>query len=170
MAATQIKEMRYSHMDVLDHILANPQSSLKDLQQVTGYSISWLSQMIRSDCFQAAYSQRRGPIEAAIMAGVPERLNTLVHAAIDSMEELYAPTVKLDVDDKIDAFDKVLKAAGYAPSSKSQPQGGGPTVQQNIFMVQKDELAELRGHIINGTATTVSELTTAVKIEDASGS
>lgn len=153
MAATQIKEMRYSHMDVLDLILANPHLTLKELSGFTGYTVAWLSQIMRSDCFTAEYSRRRGPIEAKIMSGIPERLNNLAHLAIDSMEELYAPEIKLDVDDKIDAFDKVIKAAGYAPNARSAPAQIGQ--QNNVFVVQQDELAQLRGQIIHATAETL---------------
>lgn len=157
MAATQIHEMRVPHEAILDEILANPFYTLKQLAAKTGYSVSWLSQMIRSDCFRAAYESRRGPIEAGIMAGISDRLNAIAHLAIDNMEEVL--TSAADADTKIDAFDRVMHRTGYAPNS---PKTGGapqPGVQNNTFLIAAapDELKGLREQIINGTAERVTE-------------
>lgn len=148
MAATQIKEMRPTHDSVLDVVLANPHATLHQLSVITTYSVSWLSQMMRSDCFRAAYDKRRGDIEAEVMMPIQARLNAVAHLAIDRMEgELKKST---DPDFVIDAFDKVLHRAGFAPASKA-PAPAGPTFQQNNFYATPEELAGLRGQILEGS-------------------
>lgn len=153
MAATQISEMRAPHDAVLDHLLAHPFWTLKQLAAATGYSVSWLSQMIRSDCFQQAYQARRGDIESGIMAGIGERLNALAHLAIDNMEEVLTSAV--DAETKIDAFDKVLHRTGYAPNSAKSREGAsdGNTFVQNNFYMDRKELEELQGRILEGSAS-----------------
>jgi hypothetical protein len=159
MAQTQIKEVRPPHDAILDVMLANPWITLAELSRVTGYSISWLSQVKRSDCFVAKYNERRGDIECGVMAGIQERLNDLTHLAIDKMDKLLT-TANLDADETIDAFDKVLHRNGYAPNTKTQQ---APLVQNNTFLVSAGELQELRGSIINGSASVVAEQPAALE-------
>lgn len=155
MAQTQIQEMRAPHDHVLDLLIAHPFWTLKQLGSATGYSVSWLSQMIRSDCFRAQYNARRGDIESGIMAGIGERLNALAHLAIDNMEQVL--TADIDAETKIDAFDKVLHRTGYAPNTKSAVGEGATIGQQNVFVVSAGELTELRQQVLRGS-TPVSSL------------
>lgn len=151
--SAQIKSMSGAHDAVLDIMLANPFLSLKDLAKATGYTPTWLSIMKRSDCFIARYNERRGDIECGVMEDVQQRLNSLVLLSIDNMEELLAKTN--DPDTQVDAFDKVMKAAGYAPNSKRvEPL----TVTQNNFYLSQDELRELKGNIIDGSVSTPAVL------------
>lgn len=146
MAATQIKEMRPTHDAVLDHVLTRPHATLSELSRVTGYTVSWLSQMIRSDAFKAAYAARRGEIECTVMEGIGDRLNGLAHLAIDKLEEELTKTK--DPDMVLDSFDKVLHRAGYAPAANKAP--AGPVLQQNnVFLVSRDDLNTAREKILN---------------------
>ena len=146
----QLKEMRPTHDGILDIILLNPQIKLRELAAATGYSVSWLSQMTRSDLFRAAYDARRGDIECEVMMGVGERLNALSHLAIDKMEKRLKETE--DADFVIDAFDKVLHRTGYAPNSTKTQGPAAPTNQQNnFFLVEKGELSQLRERIVQNT-------------------
>lgn len=142
-AKTGIKEVRHPHDAVMDYLLANPFWTLRELSMATGYSVSWLSQIIRSDCFQDEYARRRGDVECNVLGTIQERLGSLAHLAIDRMEEVLVETT--DKDLIVDAFDKVLHRTGYAP--KATPVA--PVVQQqnNLILVEKGELAELRGMI-----------------------
>jgi uncharacterized NAD(P)/FAD-binding protein YdhS len=149
MAATQIREMRPTHDSVLDLVLADPRQTLAMLSAKTGYSVSWLSQMMRSDCFRVAYDARRGDIEAEVMMSVTSRLEAVTHLAIDKITEVLTTTTDNDV--KIDAFDKVLHRAGYAPQAKQSPAGAGSVTNNNLFVVTREELATLRGEIIEGS-------------------
>lgn len=149
MAQTQIKEMRAPHDAVLDLLLANPMTTLKALSLATGYSSSWLSQMIRSDCFQQEYQRRRGDIEVNVMQDIQTRLESLTHLAIDGMEEMLSKG-NLDADTRIDAFDRVLHRTGYAPkSAATAPQGPTFNQQNNVYLVRPEELRGLRDQIIS---------------------
>jgi len=147
MAATQIKEMRPTHEGVLDLVLANPHQTLENLGLATGYSPAWLSQMMRSDCFRAAYDARRGDIEAQVMMPLQAKLAAVAELAIDKVSaDLLASK---DKEHNLDAFDKIMHAAGYAPNSKSAGAAPAIGVQNNTFIVNKDDLREAREVIIN---------------------
>ena len=141
--------MRPTHDGVLDLILAHPHMTLRELSTVTGYSISWLSQMTRSDCFRAEYERRREGFESEVMMEIGERLTALSHLAIDRMEEKLQTTNDLDFIE--DAFDKVLHRAGYAPNAKAAGTAPGLIQQNNVFMLSKDELSEMRDVVLNGS-------------------
>ena len=155
MGQTAIREMKPTHDSVLDKVLANPHMTLKELSNVTGYSVAWLSQMMRSDLFRAAYDARRGDFECEVMMGIGERLNALSHLAIDKLTENLQSTI--DPDFIVDAFDKVLHRTGYAPNAAKQ--ATGPIQQQNnVFLVGKEELGELRSRVLQGTVLPVPAL------------
>lgn len=149
MAATGIKEVRHPHDAVMDYMLAHPFWTLAQLAAATGYTVPWLSQMIRSDCFQDEYHRRRADFETNVMGSIQERLGELSHLAISKMGQALEGTQ--DPDTIIDAFDKVLHRTGYAP--RSQATSVPPSVlqqQNNVFLVEKGELAALRAVITSG--------------------
>lgn len=153
MAATQIAEMRPTHDAILDHILTRPHATLRELANITGYSVSWLSQVTRSDCFRAAYDARRGDVNAEVMATIVERLDALSHLAIDRMEEKLLNAT--DPDFVLDAFDKVLHRTGYAPNARNGGSVAGPAnTTNNIFLVDKDLLGAAREKIVNPQSDT----------------
>jgi hypothetical protein len=143
-----IQEMRPTHDGVLDLVLANPHMTLRELSARTGYSIGWLSQLMRSDCFRAAYDGRRNDVESECMLAITERLEGIAHLALDKMQE--ALTKSNDPDFVLDAFDKVMHRAGYAPKAK-EAAPGTVNIQQNNYVASKEELAQLRGTIVQGT-------------------
>lgn len=148
MAATGIKEVRPTHEAILDLVLTRPHGTLRELGQLTGYSVSWLSQVMRSDCFRAAYDARRGDIEAEVMMGIGDRLNALSHLAIDKIEAELLKTE--DPNYKLDAFDKILHRTGYAPNASKSAAGAPQVVVQNNFTLSREDLAEFRGKVIEG--------------------
>jgi hypothetical protein len=155
MAATQISEMRPTHEGILDHVLARPHATLRELAAVTGYSVSWLSQVMRSDCFKAAYDARRGDLNCEIMMSITDRLQALSHLAIDKIEAQLTNTENPDFI--LDSFDKIMHRTGYAPNSLKTVQGTGPALQQNnVFLVDKEFLGTMREKIVNGTPEAIA--------------
>lgn len=150
MAATGISEVRPTHEAILDHVLTRPHGTLSELAAVTGYSVSWLSQIMRSDCFRAAYNARRGAIECTVMSGIGDRLNGLANLGIDKLETMLATTS--DPDIIIDSFDKIMHRAGYAPNSTKSVAPQSLTInQQNNISLSREDLAALRGQVIEGS-------------------
>lgn len=160
MGAALIRGLKHYHDAIMDEMLANPFWTLKQLAAKTGYTPSWLSMVINSDVFREEYHRRRGDVECNVMGSIQERLGRLSHLAIERMEEKL-----LDTEDKdyiLDAFDKVLHKAGYAPKTQQSL----PPVQQqnNLFLVQKGELQELRQLMVGQPAVEIE-----VKSEDDAG-
>lgn len=139
--------MNSAHDAILDFILANPCAGLRELAAETGYTISWLSQVINSDIFQAEYARRRDGLECSIMQPIATRLNAVAQLAIDRIEDLLQTTE--DPDTIIDSFDKVMHRTGYAPNSSKSP----IAIQNNVtFLINKDDLAQgravMQGNVI----------------------
>lgn len=151
MAATGISEVRPTHEAILDHVLTRPHGTLSELAAVTGYSVSWLSQIMRSDCFRAAYNARRQDVECTVMSGIGDRLNGLANLGIDKLEKMLETTE--DPDLIIDSFDKIMHRAGYAPNTtKVNPTPNLTINQQNNLTLSREDLAALRGQVIEGSS------------------
>lgn len=146
--AAQLAKLSYKHDEVLDCILANPHVTLGQLSQLTGYTVPWLSQLINNDLFQAAYATRRGEVVAPIIATIQEKLTALGHMAVEKLAAKVA--VSEDPEFLLDAFDKTMHRLGYAPKTSNAP-GPAPVVQQNnVFMLDKGFLAQVRQPLVNG--------------------
>jgi hypothetical protein len=151
MAATQIKSMNSAHDQILDLVLASPCMTLRELSAATGYTPCWLSQVIRSDIFQAEYSRRREGVEVAIFQPINEKLQAIAHLAIDRMEGLLQRAE--DPDTVIDAFDKVMHRTGYAPNSNKSP--AGMNIQQNNFFATKEDLERIRTKMLSDASNVI---------------
>ena len=66
MAATQLNKLNYRHEAILNWLILNPDKTQNDCCAALNYTPAWLSQVINSDMFQAAYKERCA--EVGIMA------------------------------------------------------------------------------------------------------
>src|ERR1700688_3901505 len=58
-ASKGICQVRYTHDDMVDTIIANPVITQNELAARYGYTASWISQVITSDAFQARLHERK---------------------------------------------------------------------------------------------------------------
>lgn len=54
-----IAKTSYTHDSIIDQIIANPGVDQKIIAQAMGYSEGWISQIMASDSFQAAFERRK---------------------------------------------------------------------------------------------------------------
>lgn len=110
-----LKKVSYTHMDLIDTIIANPTITHKELALRYGYHPNWISRMLASDALRAKFAERRAEImDPGIMAETEERFRGLLNRSLDLLME------KIEATNNIDSLVKVIevtsRAAGYGVS------------------------------------------------------
>lgn len=152
MAEVQIQSVNHMHDQIMNWLIANPEKLLRDCARHFNITQTWLSIVIHSDVFKARFRERQDYVFRVVAADVPEKLHAAASMVTDQlMEQLEKNT---DRNFTLDAFDKILHRAGYAPAS-SRNGGGSLNVQVNTYTVDKAVLAEARARI--GVSTPQAE-------------
>ncbi len=75
----RLAKVNYTHLDMIDFILANPACSHRELAVRYGYSESWVSNVMASDAWQSQFARRREEVvDAGLAATIEERMRALV--------------------------------------------------------------------------------------------
>ena len=144
-----VAKVSYTHEDMIDFILANPQCQQTDIARRYGYTQSWVSRIISSDAFRAMYARRRDEVvDPTILHEVEERFRALTLRSLDVvMEKLEAnPTL----DGGLKALEIASRAQGYGVAKGAQVQ-----INQNYVVALPAKAASgadwLRdqGHVID---------------------
>ncbi len=132
-----VAKLNYSHVDMIDCIIANPHISQGQLAARYGYSQSWICQVMQSDAWQSMMAQRRDEIvDPVLKLTVEERVKALT---IRSMERLME---KLDAPQVSDAT--VLKA--FELGAKAIGVGGNAAPAAPAAV---DHLAQLANRLVD---------------------
>jgi hypothetical protein len=150
----QVQKLSITHDEIMDWCILHPGATLAEMGMYFGYSVSWLSQIVNSDLFQARYKERRGEIDAAVAADLPTRLRANAALALEKLGR-HLETSE-DPEFLMQIADKSLHRLGYGPNKGAlSVNTGNVTInQQNNFMVNKDQLAEARAKM--GLVTQIS--------------
>lgn len=88
MAADSIAKIRYSHLDMIDYLIANPKCSQGELAIRYGYTQSWISTVMSSDAWKAQFAKRRDEIVDPVLSmTVNERMEGLAARSIERLME-----------------------------------------------------------------------------------
>ena len=139
-----VAKLSIAHDSMMDYILENPGCTLREIAAYLGYTVPWVCRVLNSDIFQARLAARRQDVEGLIAEDIPAKLKATAGLAIERIQEKIA--VSEDPDYLLDAFDKVMHRAGYAPKATPTPMGAGPVQNQqnNFFLLSKEDLANMR--------------------------
>lgn len=113
-----LAKVRYSHMDMIDFILANPGCSQNALAARYGYTAGWVSNVMASDAWQSAMAARRSEmVDPTLVATIDERFRGLTLRSITRlMEKLDAPQVSDQVVLRaVELGAKAMGVGGNAP-------------------------------------------------------
>jgi hypothetical protein len=110
-----INQVRYTHDDMVDTIVANPVISQNELAARYGYTASWVSQIITSDAFQARLHERREELtDPTIRATMKERFEALIMRSIEILnEKLNKPSDKVSDQLVLQTLGLASRSAGY---------------------------------------------------------
>lgn len=138
----ELARVSHTHDQIMNWLIANPEKKLGECAAYFGYTQSWLSTLIHSDTFKAKFRERQDAVFGRIAATTEEKLAGLANMVTDRLAEKVEVTQ--DGDFILDAFDKIMHRAGYAPNKMGAMT---PPQVQNNFFISKDALAAARGRI-----------------------
>lgn len=133
-------------------LLGNPDKSLTECAAALGYTLPWVSVVVRSHAFQAELKDRQEQLYGDVALDIKDKLTGAAHMALDRIiDNLPVATP----DHALDVAKETLKALGY--SSPRAPQPGNVTnithiQQNNIGNVSPEELARARAIMLSRSA------------------
>ena len=113
-----LAKISYSHVDMIDYIIAHPGCGLKELAGRYGYTIGWISNIQASDAWKAAMAKRRSElVDPLLHATIAERFEGITALSLERLrEKLEAPQVSDNVVLKaVELGAKALSLGGHAP-------------------------------------------------------
>ncbi len=154
-----LQRIRYSHMAMIDFMITNPWASQNQIAAHFGRTAGWISNIIVSDAFQAAFHARREElVDPAMRGSLEEMFKGVVHRSLVVLQEkLAAPAAS--VSDTV-----MLKAIEYG--SKALGMGGNappPAAPEPLDRLEKlaDRLLQLGGQrqpkLIEGEVQVIPE-------------
>jgi hypothetical protein len=121
------KQVKWWHEAIIDDMLLYPLDTLEARGKRLGYTGSYLSILINTDMFKAAYQQRRDDFKQNMDAALTQKATTLAAKGLDIMlEVLETKRTQIPFAMLSDSVDKTLTRLGYGVPTK------GPTVQVNV--------------------------------------
>ena len=137
----RLEKVRYSHVDMIDFIIANPWASQNEIAARYGYTPGWVSNVLASDAFQSQMAARREEIvDPAMKATLEERFRAMAIRSLDRlMERLEKPAVSDQVILRaVELGAKAVGVGGNAPP---------PAPNQDHLAVLADRLLKLQSQV-----------------------
>lgn len=152
-----LAKIRYSHVDMIDYIIANPGCTQNALAARYGYSPGWISNVMASDAWQSAMAARRTElVDPTLAATIDERFRALTERSLTRlMEKLDAPQVSDNV---------VLRAVELGARAMGVGGNAGPPAPP------QDHLAQLANRLIDLQSRIRSATPQPLEIIDAQAS
>lgn len=112
-----IKGTSYTHDFLIDRIIANPAIDQRTLARDLGYSEGWISQIMASDSFQAAFERRKAEmVDPVLRHSMEEQFKSLVLQSAEILREKLSagrdPQIALKV------MENASRALGYGARVK----------------------------------------------------
>ena len=147
-----LQEIRYSHTDMIDYIIANPGISQNHLAARYGYSVGWISNVMASDAWNAAMSARRSEIcDPVLVATVEERFKGIALLSLERLRmKLEAPNVSDNV--VLKSVELGAKAIGIGGNAPAAPAGDHLAVLANRLIELQ---SRVRGEVVDVSSTMV---------------
>lgn len=139
MAEERLKKLNWWHESIIDWMLNNPDGKLADCAAYHNCSQSWLSVVINSEAFKAAYDLRREDHSALVSASIVQKCQAIAHLSLDAIAEKLE-NEKEDISPKflLETSELALKALGYGPQKVAAP--GSVNIQNNTFVTADAKL------------------------------
>jgi len=146
----EIQRVSHRHDAIIDWLIAHPTGTLGECAAAFEVTRPWLSCIIHSDAFRAAYEERRTECSSPVVRQITEKLHAVANEAIDRLHEDITEGKVNDPRVLCDVSDKVLGRLGYGVQ-KGGPGGGAQVnVQNNNYYTQpvdRDALAKARSRM-----------------------
>ena len=161
----QIKKVSVKHDAIMDFMIANPATPLRDVAANFQISQSWLSSLIYSDAFQIQLKSKQVEVFEETVIPLRAKVVGVAHAAVEKLGE------KIDKSEDpafiLETTDKVLHRLGWAPQRLTKDGPSQTNIQQNFYVADKETLSrarekmarvqEQKGRLIEQTSDSPSE-------------
>ena len=157
-------KLSHRHRAIAQWMLSNPGRSLRDCADELGYTQAWLSTVIHTDIFQAHIAELQHAADVIVVTDIPTQLRGIAALALTRLGETLEHIGETVADREYvkETTDMVLHRLGYAPRAALAPQAMQvENMQQNLYVLSKDSLADLRSRIL-----TPSALPNLVEVEE----
>lgn len=132
--SVQIKNLNHTHLAIIDWLVLNPERSLGECAKEMGFTQSWLSVVVHSDMFQAAYKEVCEQRHCEAVHTIVNELGGLAALGIAKMAEKIesgAASERLLTE----ATRTALEGLGYI----GRASGGGASAQASVSIVVDPE-------------------------------
>ncbi len=151
-----LAKVRYSHVDMIDYIIANPGVTQRDVAKRYGYTEGWVSNVMASDAWQAQMALRRNElVDPVLAATLEERFRGITMLSLEKLRaKLEAPVVSDNV---------VLRAVELGAKSLGLGSHAPPPAPEADHLAKiANRLIDLQSNIrkgvtINASSTLVEE-------------
>ena len=113
-----VAKVSYTHLDMIDFILANPGADLKTLAARYGYTVGWICNVQASDAWKSAFAARRAEVvDPLLVATINERFEGITRLSLERLQQkLEQPQVSDNVVLRaVELGAKALGVGGNAP-------------------------------------------------------
>lgn len=149
----QLGKIRYEHQDMVDFLIANPNTTQNELAARYGYSPSFISILLNSDAFQSFYAERRNAlVDPVLVQALETRFKALTQRSVDRLlEELDKPACKPEIMLRAAELGaKTLGMGGHAPPPAAPSPDGLSALAERLVGLQSNVR-----RTFNGEATEV---------------
>lgn len=136
-----IKWLNSVHEYMALWLISNPHRHQSELAQEIGYTEAWVSTVIHSDMFQAAYRELCGEYQTVAVEGIGEKVNAAAMEALGAMREKIRNKACSE-QFLLGATKTLLGAIGYG-----SPQVAQTTAQHLHLHVSKEDILESRARM-----------------------
>lgn len=116
-----LQRLNHRHEQIINWLITHPSEPLSECAREFGYTQAWLSQVIHSDMFQAAYQDRCREAGITAIHTITSRLNVAAALALDKTIERLEGDVASERMIS-DTLRQTLPALGYGVK-KDSPEG-----------------------------------------------
>ncbi len=141
-----VQKLSVKHVEIMNHLLANPMIKLAELAKLSGMSQPWLSCVIHSEAFQSQLAARQEQIFSGTVLPIKEKLTAIAHQALDLQADKLP---QMEPKDLNAVAGDVLDRLGFGSRPNAAPGGdpAGMSVTVNVNADLKRELEEARKYI-----------------------
>lgn len=133
MAAVQIQSVRYNHEQMINWLIVNPDRPLSECAAFFNVTQPWLSTIIHSDMFQAAYRERCKEAGAVAVHTINSRLRGLAAVVLDRLQEKVSDPHATG-EFILETSESVLKNLGYGTQHLTNGNGNGNGTNLHIHV------------------------------------
>lgn len=142
--SAEIKKVSIKHESIMNYIMENPQTPLRDVAAFFGISQSWLSTVIHSPAFQDRLAEKKDVLfHHTVVSTIKDKISVLAHKALDKLNE--------DIDfmstkETRETAEMALEGLGYVGKG-SQPAAPAGVTNNNTYFVARELFIEAQNRI-----------------------